>query len=81
MVEETRGTGSAGNGGTIYHCPIDNQYYKVTGANTAVRTTDPTEIAIANSPGSPYHISNWRDFHVEGGPGVPAGSEGQAPTV
>ncbi|MFS2007281.1 phage tail tip lysozyme [Duganella sp. CT11-25] len=57
--------------GTVYHCGIDGNTYKITSDHTAVRVTDPGEIQDGNHT----FISNWRDFHVEGEPEtVPAGA-------
>jgi hypothetical protein len=57
--------------GTVYHCGIDGNTYKITADHTAVRVTDPGEIQDGNDT----FISNWRDFHVEGEPATPAGGD------
>jgi hypothetical protein len=63
-------TAEIGTLGTIYHCSIDGNTFKITGAFTAERVTDPADIAAAKN----VFISNWRNFHVVGDPsGRPAG--------
>jgi hypothetical protein len=59
----------------VYHCNIDGNTYKVTGSDTAVLVTDPAQV----DAGKNTFISNWRNFHLEGGStGSPAG-EGPPP--
>jgi hypothetical protein len=48
--------------GTVYHCSIDGNTYKVTGEHTAVRVTD--QVAIDGAKNT--FITNWRNFRVEG---------------
>lgn len=56
--------------GTVYHCLIDGNTYRVTGSHTAVRVTDPAAIEAGRNT----FIGNWRSFHLEGdGSGLPAG--------
>lgn len=48
--------------GMDYHCPIDGGTYRIVGPHTVVRVTDPAAIRAA----SETHISNWRNFYIQG---------------